>query len=60
MLGEIVIRFTTHGCMAHIHEFDYIGVIVKYVKHGEHLYYRVSVSKDKKRRKKGRQHRTGI
>ena len=28
MIGKTVIHFTTHGCMATIHEFDYIGVIV--------------------------------
>lgn len=29
MIGKTVIHFTTHGCMAHVHEFDYIGRIVE-------------------------------
>jgi hypothetical protein len=29
-IGKTVIRFTTHGCMAQIHEFDYIGTIVDF------------------------------
>lgn len=28
MLGQTVIHFITHGCMAEQHEFEYIGVIV--------------------------------
>ena len=29
MIGKTVIHFTTHGCMAHIDEFDYVGKIVE-------------------------------
>jgi spore coat polysaccharide biosynthesis protein SpsF (cytidylyltransferase family) len=29
-VGKTVIRFTTHGCMAQIHQFDYIGTIVDF------------------------------
>jgi hypothetical protein len=29
MIGKTVIRFTTHGCQAQIHEFDYIGKIIE-------------------------------
>ena len=51
MIGKTVIRFTTHGCMATIHEFDYIGVIVekrnaKYCGDGK-MFYRVKVLKNK-------------
>jgi hypothetical protein len=28
MVGKTVVHFTTHGCMAHIHEFDFIGKII--------------------------------
>jgi hypothetical protein len=28
LMGKTVIHFTTHGCQATIHEFDYIGKIV--------------------------------
>lgn len=28
MIGKTVIHFSTHGCMAQIEEFDYIGEIV--------------------------------
>ena len=28
LMGKTVIHFTTHGCQATIHEFDYIGIII--------------------------------
>lgn len=34
-IGKTVISFTTHGCMAHIHEFNYVGTIINsYISHG--------------------------
>ena len=50
MLGKTVIHFISHGCMATIHEFDYIGIIVEraYPEHcNGKMYYRVKVLKDK-------------
>ena len=29
LIGKTVIHFTTHGCQAQIHEFDYIGKIIE-------------------------------
>lgn len=31
LIGKTVIHFTTHGCQATIHEFDYIGKIIDVV-----------------------------
>jgi len=50
MIGKTVIRFTTHGCMATIHEFDYIGIIVgcEYPIHCDgKMYYKIKVLKSK-------------
>lgn len=50
MIGKTVIHFTTHGCMATIHEFDFIGTVVDVV-HPEHCrnekFYKVQVLKSK-------------
>lgn len=48
MIGKTVIHFTTHGCMAQIEEFDYIGEIVGicYPKHFQgSMFYEVKVLK---------------
>lgn len=56
LIGKTVIHFTTHGCMANIHEFDYIGKIVdSFVKEQEmvmnlvsrHKFYKIKILKDK-------------
>jgi hypothetical protein len=48
LMGKTVIHFTTHGCMATIHEFDYIGTIVNSsIKEGRYKMYQVKVLKDK-------------
>lgn len=48
--GKTIIHFTTHGCQAQIHEFDYIGVIVdmEYRDHDRHLFYKVKILKDRR------------
>lgn len=45
MIGQTVIRFTTHGCMGEINEFDYIGTIVDSAQGGK--FYKVEVFKSK-------------
>ena len=50
-IGKTVIHFTTHGCMATIHEFDYIGKIIGIESHkdfsGGKFLYVVKVLKDR-------------
>lgn len=57
LMGKTVIHFTTHGCMATIHEFDYIGKIVdSFIKEDKmvmnlvsrHKFYKVKVLKDRR------------
>lgn len=50
MIGKTVIRFTTHGCQAQIHEFSFIGTIVDTVYHQDGFnrdlkFYKVEVLK---------------
>jgi hypothetical protein len=55
MIGKTLIHYTTHGCMATIHEFDYIGTITEVVWKDDwvgkykrqHKFYKVEVLKDK-------------
>lgn len=48
LMGKTVIHFTTHGCMATEHEFDYIGTIVGTAyPAGDRKFYKVKVLKDK-------------
>ena len=47
-IGKTVIHFTTHGCMATEHEFDYIGTIIEAERHltnGQKM-YAVKILKD--------------
>ena len=48
LMGKTVIHFTTHGCMATIHEFDYIGKIVdvEYKEDDRYKMYKVEVLKN--------------
>ncbi|MES2428290.1 MAG: hypothetical protein V4560_15020 [Bacteroidota bacterium] len=50
MIGQTIIHFTTHGCQATEHEFDYIGKIVgtTYPRlcQGK-MFYKVEVLKDR-------------
>ena len=43
MINKMVIHFTTHGCMAQQHEFDFIGKIDGVEYRDEHKFYRVKV-----------------
>lgn len=50
-MNKTVIHFTTHGCMAQIHEFDWIGKIVgtEYPTHCDgKMFYKVKVLKDQR------------
>jgi hypothetical protein len=47
MIGKTVVHFTTHGCQAQIHEFDYLGTImdITYPKEKAKKFYKVEVLK---------------
>jgi len=50
MYGKTVTHYTTHGCMATIHEFNYCGVIVgiTYPRFGNgNMCYKIKVFKNK-------------
>ncbi len=44
-IGKTVIRFSTHGCMGQVDEFDYLGTIKDIVYHDEHKFYKVEILK---------------
>ncbi len=47
VIGSTVTHFITHGCMAEIHKFDYIGVIKDIQYKDEHKFYKVEIIKNK-------------